>query len=309
MNAVSVISDYSHIWTGLAMAGSVFAVLTILVHTDRRVESRIRSLQTAENRRRATDRFVDGLIRRLAPRNTASTGALRARLMQGGFDSPVAVSVFTTLQVMSAAIGCMLGLWLARGLPPRVLDDLLGSLMGGCLGFLAPASLLRRRTRRRQLLLQRGLPDFLDLLVTCLDAGLSLEGSLQRITEELQAAHPVLGQEMVRVQREIELGATTDRALQSFADRSEIEVLRTLSSACGQARRFGSRLSQTLRSLSDGLRSQREQRAEEAAQVAAVKILLPTLILLFPIIFVVLAGPAAIQIVDQFSKAGVVHEK
>lgn len=308
MNVVRIISDYPHVWTGIGIAGAIFAAMMLLIHTDGRVESRIRSLEAADDRRQRAAGMFDWLVRRLAPRNNA-IGELRTRLMHAGFSSPVAVSAFSTLQILSAAIGCGLGLWLARSLPPRMLDDLLGSLLGGCLGFLTPGYLLLKRTRRRQLLLQRGLPDFLDLLVTCLDAGLSLEGSLQRITDELQLAHPVLGQEMLRVQRDIELGAPSDRALQNFAERSDIDILRTLSSACGQARRFGSRLSSTLRSLSDGLRQQREQRAEEAAQVAAVKILLPTLLLLFPIIFVVLAGPAAFQIVEQFTSAGMVHEK
>jgi tight adherence protein C len=273
------------------------------------MDSRIRALDAGNDRHRRAPGMLDWLVRRLAPRNNASVGELRTRLMHAGFQSPASVSLFTTLQILSAGLGCGLGLWLARSLPPRLLDDLLGSLLGGCLGFLAPNYVLKLRTRRRQMLLQRGLPDFMDLLVSCLDAGLSLEGALQRITDELQMAHPVLGLEMLRVQRDIELGTTPDRALHSFAERSDIDILRTLSSACSQTRRFGARLSQTLRNLSDALRLQRAQCAEEAAQVAAVKILIPTLILLFPITFVVLAGPAAIQIVEQFSNAGMVHGK
>jgi len=304
-----VFQNYAHVWTGLAAAGSVFTVLMILLQSDRRIDNRIRSLRSEDDRRVKSEGFLDRLLRRLGPRSEASIGTLRTRLMHAGFQGPAAVSIFTTMQLLVAAVGTLLGVWFARSLPPRVLDDLLGALLGGCLGFLTPGHLLQQRTRRRQRSLQSALPDFLDLLVACLDAGMSLEGALQRITDELQVAHPVLGSELTRVQRDIELGVTADRALLSFAERSDVDVLRTLANACGQARRFGSRISSTLRSLADSLREQREQRAEEAAQIAAVKILLPTLVLLFPIIFVVLAGPAAIQIVEQFSKTGMVNDK
>ncbi|QDT57458.1 Bacterial type II secretion system protein F domain protein [Caulifigura coniformis] len=304
-----ILQDYAHVWTGLAAFGAVFTALMILVQSDRRVDNRIRSLTSNDDRRAKSDGFLHRLLRQLGPRNEASIGTLRNRLLHAGFQAPAAVSVFSTMQLLVGAVGALLGIWFARSLPPRVLDDLLGALLGGCLGFLAPGHYLKLRTRRRQQSLQSALPDFLDLMVACLDAGMSLEGALQRITDELQVAHPVLGSELARVQRDIELGATADRALLNFAERSDVDILRTLANACSQARRFGSRIATTLRSLADSLREQREQRAEEAAQIAAVKILLPTLILLFPIIFVVLAGPAAIQIVEQFSKTGMVNDR
>ncbi|HVJ86918.1 MAG TPA: type II secretion system F family protein [Caulifigura sp.] len=302
--STAILSDYLHIWTGLAMSGSVYAIVVLLSHPDRRVESRIRTLEAKDSR----PTRAGGMAQWFTPEEVAS-GELRMRLSRAGFQSPAAVTIYTVLQLSAATVGCVLGVWLSRSLPPRTLDGLLGALLGGCLGFLAPGYFLFRRTKKRQILLQTSLPDFLDLLVACLDAGLSLEGAMQRITAELQLAHPILGGELTRVQRDVELGATTDRALQQFADRSGIETLSTLASACAQSRRFGARLSKTLRGLSDSLRQQREQRAEEAAQIAAVKILFPTLLLLFPIIFIVLAGPAAIQIVEQFSQSGMVNGK
>jgi tight adherence protein C len=103
------------------------------------------------------------------------------------------------------------------------------------------------------------------------------------------------------VQREIEFGKSPEQALRDFAERSDLDVLRTLSTFVEQARRFGSSMAETLQTHADMLRTQREQRAEERAQKAAVKILFPTLLFIFPPILVVLAGPAAIQLQAKFS--------
>jgi tight adherence protein C len=147
----------------------------------------------------------------------------------------------------------------------------------------------------------KSLPDFLDLMVTCVQAGLSLNGALQRVTEELAVAHPVLAGEMGIVERQIELGAAPDLALRNFAERSDLAAIATLSTLVEQARRFGTSVSDALRTHAETIREQREQRAEEMAQKAAVKILFPTLLLIFPAIFVVLVGPAAVQITRTFA--------
>jgi tight adherence protein C len=171
-------------------------------------------------------------------------------------------------------------------------------------GFLAPELWLKRRANRRQAVLARSLPDFLDLMVACLEAGQSVQAAVQRVTDELRLAHPVLSQEMSIVQREIELGATPASALKHCADRSGTDSIRSLGAFVEQTQRFGTTLVEALRVHADTLRTQREQRAEEKAQRAAVKILFPTLLFIFPAIFVVLAGPAAIQLHEHFSRSG-----
>jgi tight adherence protein C len=173
--------------------------------------------------------------------------------------------------------------------------------MAGCGGYLLPGYWLSRCKQRRQRAINRSLPDFLDLIISCVEAGLSFEASIQRVTADLAFAHPLLGQEMLKVQREIDLGATPDRALQSLAERTDSEIVRNLATICHQARKYGTRLSTALKVHADILRDERENLAEEAAQKAAVKILFPTLLCLFPAIFVVLAGPAAIQISEHFT--------
>ena len=122
---------------------------------------------------------------------------------------------------------------------------------------------------------------------------------LQRVTDEIEVAHPVLAGEMAVVQRQIELGATPDVAIRNFAERSDLASLFSLSSLIEQARRFGTSLTEALRTQAEMMRYHREQRAEELAQKAAVKILFPTLLFIFPAIFVVLVGPAAVQSVGH----------
>ena len=168
-------------------------------------------------------------------------------------------------------------------------------------GSILPSLWLDRAITRHQILLRRSLPDFLDLMIVCLEGGLSLQETIRRVSDELQLAHPALAVELSIVQRDIELGATVDQALKRFATRTDYEGVRTLSTFIREAQRFGTNITEALRSHADMLRSQREQAAEEKAQKAAVKILIPTLLLIFPAIFVVAVGPAVIQIQEAFA--------
>ena len=138
-------------------------------------------------------------------------------------------------------------------------------------------------------------------MIVCLEGGISLQETIRRVGDELRLVHPALADELSMVQRDIEFGATVDQALKRFALRTDYEGVRTLSTFIRESQRFGTNITEALRTHSDMLRSQREQAAEERAQKASVKILLPTLLLIFPAIFVVMVGPAAIQIHEAFS--------
>jgi hypothetical protein len=152
-------------------------------------------------------------------------------------------------------------------------------------------------------LLRRALPDFLDLVVACLGGGLSVQAALKRVAEELKLAHAGLSSELGIVLREIEIGGSLDQALHKLATRTGLDELRTLRSFVQQTTKFGTTITDALAQLAEMLRIQREQRAEELAQKAAVKILFPTLLFIFPTVFVVLAGPAAIQIKEGLSES------
>ena len=226
----------------------------------------------------------------------------QARLVQAGIYSPTALFSFflvkTSLILIPPSVGLVAG-WF--GLISLRLGILWGAIGGG-LGMILPSLWLESRIRHRHCVFRRSLADFLDLMIVCLESGLSLQGSIQRVSDELRIAHPELAGELNIVQRDINLGTTVDTALRRFADRSGYDDIRSLATFVREAQRFGTQLTDALRLHADMLRSQRENAAEETAQKAAVKILFPTLLLILPAVFVVLAGPAAIQIQQAFAK-------
>ncbi|TWT31321.1 Bacterial type II secretion system protein F domain protein [Posidoniimonas corsicana] len=167
--------------------------------------------------------------------------------------------------------------------------------------YCAPGLWLERAIRVNHNSLRKSLPDFIDLTIICLEAGLSLQEAVKRAGEEMRSVHPTLARELDLVQRDIDLGSTIDQALKRFAVRTDYEGVGLLSSLVKEAQRFGTNIGDALRSHADMLRNQREQLAEENAQKASVKILLPTLLLIFPAIFVVLVAPALLQIQDAYA--------
>lgn len=226
----------------------------------------------------------------------------QTRLVQAGIYNPKALFVLSLSKALFVGLPPLIGLvmvWLGttdwrRGL-------LFAAIASGA-GMILPSLWLERRIKRRHVVLRRSLADFLDLMIVCLESGLSLQGTIQRVSDELRVAHPDLAGELAIVQREINIGATVDAALRRFADRSGFEGIRSLATFVREAQRFGTQLAEALRLHADMLRSQRENAAEETAQKAAVKILIPMLLLILPAVFVVLAGPAAIQIQQAFAK-------
>jgi tight adherence protein C len=137
--------------------------------------------------------------------------------------------------------------------------------------------------------------------VICIEGGLSAPGSLKRVASELRTAHPVLATELNIVQREIQLGRTPGESLQQMGSRIDLEEVRSLASVITQAERFGVSLVKSLRVHADSLRLKRQQYAEEMAQKAAIKVLFPTLLFIFPAIFVVILGPAVFQVFQALS--------
>lgn len=234
-------------------------------------------------------------------------GELQARLLHAGIYSPWALSTLVMMKTVGVVVPLTIGVVAdAAGWTDNPRGLCLGAA-ASCLGVVLPGIWLSRMKRDRHALFARTLPDFLDLLVTCLEAGMSIEAALQRVSDEVQLAHPTLGGEMKAVQTQIELGATPETALRHLAERTDYDPLGSLSTVVQQARRFGSGVAEALRQHANGLRTHREQVAEEKAQKASVQILMPTMLLIFPAIFVVLAGPAAIKLSESFSPKADAH--
>ena len=274
-----------------------------------RIQSRVDELLTVEGagdwQRDNNSRFfakltsgIVGLLHHAKLEDVTNPVGLQRRLVKAGIYSPAATSWFFVAKLLlmltppAAVVAAN-----AFGLPLMKNFLLFGLAFGG-IGALAPGFWLDRKISARHASLRRSLPDFLDLMNVCLEAGLSLQETIRRVNEELQLAHPILASELDIVQRDIDFSCSIDQALKKFAVRTDCEGVRTLSTFIRESQRFGTQITDALRNHADMLRSQREQLAEENAQKAAVKILFPTMLFIFPTVFVVLAAPAAIQIRD-----------
>ena len=237
----------------------------------------------------------------IVPEDEAERSKLQARLIHAGLYHRQAMYVFLGVKffllVLATASG--IGLTVAKVMPMN--KTLPIALVLFLIGMIGPSFWLDKRKKARQMTLRRGLPDALDVLIICQEGGLSLQGGIKRVADELRSAHPILASELKIVDREIQLGRTPGEALQHFAQRADLEEAVSLASVIGQSERFGASLVKSLRSHSETLRVKRKQLAEEKAQKASTKILIPTLFLIFPAVFVVLLAPAVFQVMAIFA--------
>ncbi len=167
-------------------------------------------------------------------------------------------------------------------------------------GFLLPDMWLSRRVRKRQTILRKALPDALDLLVVCIEAGLGLDQAFMRVSQELRITHPELCGELDLVNAQIRIGRTRIEAMRELASRTGVDDIKALVAMLIQTDRFGTSVSQSLRVHADDMRMKRRQRAEEAAAKTPVKMVPPLVFFIFPALFVVILGPAIITIFRQF---------
>jgi tight adherence protein C len=238
----------------------------------------------------------------LVPTDEDERTLLKSRLIHAGFYGRQAMPIFLGAKMLLMVGPALVGL--AAGLL-GLLPVRYGVIGGGCLGVLGmigPSFWLDKRKAERQSRFRRALPDALDVLVICLEGGLSLAGSLKRISGELRTAHPVLAVELNIVQREIQLGRSPGDAMQQMGVRTDLEEVRSLASVITQSEKFGASLVKSLRVHADTLRLKRQQRAEELAAKAATLVLFPTVLFIFPAIFIVILGPAAFQIMETLAK-------
>ena len=167
-------------------------------------------------------------------------------------------------------------------------------------GFLLPDMWLSRRVRKRQTILRKALPDALDLLVVCIEAGLGLDQAFMRVSQELRITHPELCGELDLVNAQIRVGRTRIESMRELASRTGVDDIKALVAMLIQTDRFGTSVSQSLRVHADDMRLKRRQRAEEAAAKTPVKMVPPLVFFIFPALFVVILGPAIITIFRQF---------
>jgi tight adherence protein C len=257
---------------------------------------------TDDSRAGAIAGRMAGPLQRLAPPSAAEARKLQKQLMHAGYRSESGPIVYRALQLLSLVIFpafvAMVCAVLGRPLNNAVSWIVLAFAVGAYL----PRVVLRRMIASRQLRLRWGLADALDLLVVSIEAGLGLNAALIRVGEELKTVHPDISEEFELTNLEIRVGRERDEALRNLAERAGIDDLRSLVAMLIQADRFGTSIARAVRVYADSLRTKRRQRAEQAAQKAAVKLLFPLSCFLFPTLFIIILGPAALNLIDTFGK-------
>jgi tight adherence protein C len=181
------------------------------------------------------------------------------------------------------------------------------AVMGAIIGYLTPSIVLDRRIKLRQKLIQNGLPDALDLMIVCLEAGLALDGALLKCSDELHVAHPDLAEELRLINVETRAGKPRLEAFKNFALRTKVDDVRSLVAMLIQTDRFGTSVAQALRTHAEVSRTKRRQRAEERAAKIGVKMVFPLVFCLFPAFYVVTLGPAVIKFVRAFGAGGFIN--
>lgn len=258
-------------------------------------------LVTADRSSDLAERLASPLSR-LVPPSAAEAKKLQKQLMHAGFRSANAPVIFRAIQLAALA-----GFPAAVALVCAILARPLGSavfwiLMGFIAGFFVPRYVLRRMIRSRQQYVRWGLADALDLMVISVEAGLGLNAAMLRVSTELKEVHPDICEEFELANLEIRVGRERDEALRNLAERTGVDDLHSLVAMLIQTDRFGTSIARAVRVFSDSLRTKRRQRAEQAAQKAAVKLLFPLACFLFPTLFIAILGPAALQLADTLAK-------
>jgi len=226
----------------------------------------------------------------MAPQSRSEMGKLQQRLVTAGYRGHEAVAVFFGIR-----LGCPLLIFALLATPIVINPSLMLALLGCGLGYLRPSMALGRMAKKRQHRIRLGLPDALDLLVVSVEAGLGLDQAIQRVGAELDFAHPDLSEELRLINLELRAGKGRVDALRNLAERTGVDDIVSLVAMLVQTDKVGTSVAQSLRGHSETVRTKRRQRAEEAAAKTGFKMVFPLVFCIFPAIWIVTIGPAAIK--------------
>jgi tight adherence protein C len=235
-------------------------------------------------------------LERVIPKSQAEIGVTQQRLIRAGYRTDSSIKLFNSVKLVTPI--ALAAVVFFTGLGKQNPFVLYVAALG--IGYLIPDFWLGRMIKRRQSKLRRGLPDVLDLLVICIEAGLSLDQALKRTAEELMRAQPALCDELNIVVLEQRAGRPRSECWKHLAERTDVDVLRNLVTVLVQSEQFGTSVAKTLRVHSETLRTQRIQKVEEMAAKTTVKMVFPLVLFIFPSLFLVVLGPAFITMADSF---------
>ena len=234
-------------------------------------------------------------LTRLVPKSPKDMGRLQKKLTRAGYPQ-MRAAVYFAIAEMAIPVVLSLTTLLILGLN----SGWLPAAFLGMLGYVAPSLWVGRQIRLRQKSIRNGLPDALDLLTVCVEAGSGLDQALAKAADELMMAHPALAEEMRTIIVEIRAGKPRMQAFHNFADRTGVEDVRTLVSMLTQTDRFGTSVADALRVQAEQSRTKRRQNAEERAGKVGVKLVFPLALCLFPALYVVCFGPVVVAIYRAF---------
>jgi tight adherence protein C len=237
-------------------------------------------------------------FQRILPRSPQEVSVIQKRLIRAGLRDDYYVNLFYGAKVITPLL--LTGLAFVTGL--YQVGPLFVFFVTAGLGFLIPDFLLGNRIKSRQTAIRLGLPDALDLLIICLEAGLGIDQALARVCEESRISQPELADEFSLVALEQRAGHTRADAWRNLSERTGLETIRALASILIQADQFGTSMARSLRVHSDSLRTKRRQAAEEQAAKTTVKLVFPLVFFIFPAMFVVVIAPSAIVLAEAFDK-------
>jgi tight adherence protein C len=292
----------------VAFGTGLVALYQILVRDRDPVVVRLRDLRTralaarpVENKERPSF-IVETLAALGGFLPTGESGdSLRSGLERAGIRSPRAQVVFLGTKVVLAA-ACGVGWVVVNWMLARPVGSVFfAAVIAGIVGFYLPTAWLYFRGEARKAQIQSALPDALDLLVVCVEAGLGLNAAIERVGQEIQIASPALSDELLLSNQEIRTGLPRADALRRLARRSGVDDIYALVAMLIQADKLGTSIAQSLRAHAESMRTKRRQRAEQAARKAGIKLAFPLVFLIFPALLIVILGPAAIQLMQAIA--------
>ena len=239
------------------------------------------------------------LAKPLQPKSSEEISKTKDKLNQAGFRGENAPEIFWSMKMLGLALGFVLGggaIILTRGFDT---DSLTYTAVVAGLGFFLPEVVVTLLTKSRKDNIFYGLPDALDLMVVCVESGLGLDQAMRKVAEEMKKTYRIIADEFSLCNLQLQMGRARNDVLHDLGARTGVDDLKSLAAILIQADKFGSSIAQALRVQSDSMRTRRRQMAEEKAAKTAVKLIFPLVLFIFPAIFIVLVGPAAITMIND----------
>jgi tight adherence protein C len=307
--------NFAHLLPWAVFAGfacGAWALLTYLSNRNSRADERLDELRNPLLRGKGgedghgqsgvgtmMEKAAPTLSKALQPKSELEQSKLKVNLANAGFNSPHASEWYLAINFASLIAGLLAGSGVGLAHWGMTQKGIFAAVIGGGLGFYLPALVLYVLKKSRQDRIFLSLPDALDLLVVCVESGLGLDAGMRRVSEELVDTAADLCNELALCNFQLQIGRQRREVLHDLGVRSGVDDLKALAAILIQADRFGSSVAQALRVQSDTMRIKRSQLAEERAQKTAVKLIFPLVLFIFPGIFVVLVGPAAISMINN----------